>query len=144
MICCLQVLSICWNLKFSCSLQRSKCVRIKWNFSYTFIFICGIDLYRSSTILVQNNNHLDGKAESFCRKKELDPKGCRIHFAGQSRKRFVYKNVYIAKLLHLSSLFPMPSFTLSPIAQSVALGTWEPEVAGLIPGSANILSEDLW
>ena len=30
----------------------------------------------------------------------------------------------------------------SPIAQSVALQTREQEVAGSIPGSANILSED--
>ena len=32
----------------------------------------------------------------------------------------------------------------SPIAQLVALQTWEQEVADSIPGSANILSEDWW
>ena len=30
----------------------------------------------------------------------------------------------------------------SPIAQSVALRTWEQEVAGSIPGSGNILSKN--
>ena len=33
---------------------------------------------------------------------------------------------------------------LRPIAQSVVLRTWEQEVAGLIPGSAKILSDDWW
>ena len=33
---------------------------------------------------------------------------------------------------------------LTSRAQSVALRTWEQEVAGSIPGSANILSEDWW
>ena len=32
----------------------------------------------------------------------------------------------------------------NPIAQLVALRTWEQEVARSIPGSANILSEDWW
>ena len=32
----------------------------------------------------------------------------------------------------------------SPIVQSVAYSTWEQEVTGLIPGSANILSKDWW
>ena len=41
----------------------------------------------------------------------------------------------------------MPQFMqdkLSPIAQSVALQSWVQEVAGSIPGLANIHSEDWW
>ena len=58
----------------------------------------------------------------------------------------------IGKMDGLGSVFTSHSSELSwpcfqkptPIAQSVVLGTWEQEVAGLIPASANILSGDWW
>ena len=45
-------------------------------------------------------------------------------------------------LLLFNTRVPDFSFLKSPKAQSVALRTWEQQVAGSIPGSANILSED--
>ena len=41
-------------------------------------------------------------------------------------------------------LFQFHEVVPSPIAQLVGLQTWEQEVAGSFPESANILSKDWW
>ena len=58
------------------------------------------------------------------------------------------KNIKIEKKLPCNNIVDSPNwehfYMPSPIAQSVTLRTWEQEVDGSIPGSANILSEDWW